>query len=124
MRSYAAVRDSVFANCRDDAFFVTMCKGRFARNTLQQEFCKVARGAGLRAPKGRGMSFHSLRHRFAVKRLIAWYEAGVDVQAMLPVLATYMGHVQYTDTAYYLTATAELLELAAERYHRSLRAEQ
>jgi len=37
---------------------------------------------------------------------------------MLPRLATYMGHVHYSDTAYYLTATAELLGLAAERYNR------
>jgi hypothetical protein len=35
---------------------------------------------------------------------------------MLPALATYMGHVHYSDTAYYLRATAELLALAAERY--------
>ena len=39
---------------------------------------------------------------------------------MLPALATYMGHVHYTDTAYYLTATTELLALAAERYQKWL----
>jgi integrase len=115
MRSYAALRDSIFPDCRDAAFFVTMRKRRFVRNTLQQAVCKIARRAGLRGPKGGGISFHSLRHRFAAKRLIAWYEAGVDVQAMLPMLATYMGHVHYSDTAYYLTATPELMGLAAER---------
>jgi hypothetical protein len=35
---------------------------------------------------------------------------------MLPVLATYMGHARYSDTAYYLGATSELLGLAAERF--------
>jgi integrase len=115
MRSYAALRDSTFPDCRDAAFFVTMRQRRFVRNTLQQAVCRIARRAGLRGPKGGGISFHSLRHRFAVKRLIAWYEAGVDVQAMLPMLATYMGHVRYSDTAYYLTATPELMGLAAER---------
>ena len=115
MRSYAALRDSTFPNCCDAAFFVTMRQRRFVRNALQQAVCKSARRAGLRGPKGRGISFHSLRHRFAAKRLIAWYEAGVDVQAMLPMLATYMGHVRYSDTAYYLTATPELMGLAAER---------
>ena len=115
MRSYAALRDSAFPGCRDAAFFVTMRQRRFVRNTLQQAVCKIARRAGLRGPKGEGVSFHSLRHRFATKRLIAWYEAGVDVQAMLPMLATYMGHVRYSDTAYYLTATPELMGLAAER---------
>jgi integrase len=75
---------------------------------------------GTRRPTGKGPSFHGLRHRFAVRRLVAWYKDGVDVQAMLPALATYLGHVRYTTTAYYLTATGELLALAAARYHRAL----
>jgi integrase len=124
MRSYAALRDATFPDCRDAAFFVTMRQRRFVRNTLQQAVCKIARRAGLRGPQGAGISFHSLRHRFAVKRLIAWYKAGVDVQAMLPMLATYMGHVCYSETAYYLTATPELLGLAAERCERALQGEQ
>jgi integrase len=115
LRRYAALRDATFLDCRDAAFFVTLRQRGFARNTLQQALCKLGRRAGLRGPTGVGISFHSLRHRFAVKRLIAWYEAGVDVQAMLPMLATYMGHVCYSETAYYLTATPELLGLAAER---------
>jgi len=120
LQSYAAVRDSICSECHDSAFFVTTLKRRFCRNTLQQSFREVAQRAGLRGPTGNGLSFHSLRHRFAVKRLVAWYKAGVDVQAMLPALATYMGHVHYSSTAYYLTATAELLGLAAERYNRWL----
>ena len=120
LRHYATVRDTAFPNCQDPAFFLSLRKRRFCRNTLQQAFCKLARRAGLRGPKGRGPSFHSLRHRFAVKRLVAWYKAGLDIQAMLPALATYMGHVNYTDTAYYLTATPELLELAAQRHQSSL----
>jgi hypothetical protein len=62
-----------------------------------------------------GISFHSPRHRFTVKRPITWYEAGVDVNAMLPRLATRMGHVCYSETAYNHTATPGLLGLAAER---------
>jgi integrase len=118
MRTYGALRDCAYPGRRDPAFFVTMCRKRFNSNTLQQQFCMAARRAGLRGPTGRGLTFHDLRHRFAVKRLAAWYSAGIDVQAMLPTLATYMGHVHYSDTAYYLTATAELLGLAAERYNR------
>jgi hypothetical protein len=52
--------------------------------------------------------------------LVTWYKAGVDVQGMLPALATYMGHVHFTDTAYYLTATAELLTLSGARYQKWL----
>ena len=38
-----------------------------------------------------------------------------SVQSRLPALATYLGHIHYTTTAYYLTATPELMALAAER---------
>ena len=119
MRNYAVTRDTAFSDSHDPAFFITLRRRRFRKNTLQQAFCKIARSAGLRPSKGRGPTFHDLRHRFAVKRLVAWYKAGIDVQAMLPALATYMGHVCYSDTAYYLTATAELLGLAAERAQNS-----
>jgi hypothetical protein len=39
----------------------------------------------------------------------------VDVQARLPLLATYLGHTRYSDTAYYITGTPDLLGLAASR---------
>lgn len=118
LQSYAAVRDATYPECRDPAFFVTTSKTRFCDQTLRDSFREAAERAKLRGPTGKGISFHSLRHRFAVKRLVAWYSAGVDVQAMLPALATYMGHVHYSYTAHYLTATAELMGLAAERYNR------
>jgi integrase len=120
VRNYAAARDAAFPNCKVLAFFVNTLRKRCVRNTVQQLFAGVAYRAGLRGSKGRGPTFHDLRHRFATKRLVLWYEAGIDVQAMLPALATYMGHVHYTDTAYYLTATAELMALASERYQRWL----
>jgi hypothetical protein len=31
------------------------------------------------------------------------------------MLATYLGHARYSDTAYYVTATADLLGMAADR---------
>jgi integrase len=116
LRNYAAVRDASLPDCKDAAFFIHAGRRRYAQNTLQRAFAGLAFRAGLRGPKGRGPTFHDLRHRFAVKCLVTWYKAGIEVQGMLPALATYMGHVHYSDTAYYLKATAELLALAAERY--------
>jgi len=55
------------------------------------------------------------RHRFVVTRLATWHREKTDVQAQLPLLATYLGHARYTDTAYYVTSTAELLGMAADR---------
>jgi hypothetical protein len=50
-----------------------------------------------------------------VTRLIAWHREGIDVQAQLPILAAYLGHSCYSDTAYYVSGTTELLGIAAAR---------
>jgi integrase len=120
LRRYASVRDARYSQSGSAAFFLTLRGERFARGTLEGDFCQLTRCAGLRRALARGPRFHDLRHTFAVRRLVAWYEEGADVNAMLPVLATYMGHVHYTHTAYYLQATAELLGIAADRFQRSL----
>jgi len=68
--------------------------------------------------RGSGPRIHDLRHTFAVHRLLAWYRDGQDVNARLPWLATYMGHVNIQSTQVYLRATAELLEQVDQRFHR------
>jgi integrase len=55
-----------------------------------------------------GPSVHSYRHTFAVHCLRRWVREGKNVQAYLPVLQAYLGHVSYSDTAYYLHLTSDL----------------
>jgi len=62
---------------------------------------------------------HDLRHAFTVSCLLDWYRSGVDVAAMMPVLSTYLGHVNPASTYWYLTATPELMGLAAQRLQAS-----
>ena len=52
--------------------------------------------------------------------LLDWYRAGVDVQARLPLLSTFLGHVDPASTYWYLEATPELLALAAVRQEQVL----
>ena len=47
--------------------------------------------------------------------LIRWYRAGADVDARLPILATYLGHTKVSDTYWYLSAVPELVCLAMAR---------
>lgn len=117
MLRYAKARDMAFPHLNSNSFFVNAEGRRFSRNRLQVTFSEIAYATGLRGLTGRGPSFHCLRHSFAVKRLIEWYRAGIDVQAMLPALATYMGHVHYTESSYYLQGTPELLNLATKHFH-------
>jgi integrase len=67
-------------------------------------------------PGRRGPAWHSLRHTFAVQRLLTWYRAGSDVRSLLPNLAVYLGHLGPAQTYHYLTATPELLSSAASMF--------
>jgi integrase/recombinase XerD len=64
---------------------------------------------------------YDLRHAFAVHRLTDWYRQGVDIHARLPWLSAYMGHDDVLGTEVYLTATAELMDLASERFEQRFR---
>ena len=71
---------------------------------------------GIRKPDGRLPRIHDLRHAFAAHALLRWYRAGEDVQAKLPFLATYMGHVSIVSTEYYLHLTEPVASCASERF--------
>ena len=64
---------------------------------------------------------HDLRHSFAVHSLTAWYRQGADVQRLLPVLSTYLGHSDLEGTKVYLSMTPELLQQASLRFARYAR---
>lgn len=59
---------------------------------------------------------HCLRHSFAVACLLRWYREGIDPQARLFRLSTFMGHVSPVSTAVYLTITPQLLDQASQRF--------
>jgi hypothetical protein len=70
------------------------------------------------SPGGRRPSLQALRHWFAIERICQWYRDGVDVQALLPTLSVYLGHLRPQESYWYLTATPELLTEAAARFQR------
>ncbi|MGI9285028.1 MAG: tyrosine-type recombinase/integrase [Pseudomonadales bacterium] len=112
---YAGKRDVAFPQPRAPAFFLNLRGGRLSSSGLYRAFHEVRTAAGFDARATRPLRPHDLRHRFAVTRLVIWHQEGIDVQSRLPLLATYLGHVRYSDTAYYVTATADLLGIAAQR---------
>lgn len=57
-----------------------------------------------------------LRHTFATNRITQWYKEGKDVQTLLPVLSTYLGHCNLDSTAVYITFTDSLLEEANNKF--------
>ena len=65
---------------------------------------------------GRAPRIHDFRHSFAVNAILRWYRSGVDVQAKLPFLAAYMGHVSIVSTYYYLHFVEPLAAMASARF--------
>lgn len=100
-------------------FFVRHHGGRLSYSTAAHAFRRIVRDAGVRTEPGtRNPRLHDLRHSAAVQRLALWYREGKDVQALLPVLVTYLGHSAIWCTEIYLTATAELLDQASTRFEQ------
>ncbi len=120
MRAYIACRienEQVLAS--DLPFFINSHGRRCTYQAVSPTFRGLLRRVGLRGPAGEaGPRIHDLRHSFAVRRLTGWYEEGVDVQAKLPLLSTYLGHSSVLATEVYLTVTAELLHQATQRFYR------
>ncbi len=89
-------------------------------STVRRAFRQLRLRAGIQ--RGDGARYqprlHDLRATFAVHRLTAWYREGCDVQQLLPLLSTYLGHASIAGTQVYLTMTPELLSQAASRFER------
>lgn len=91
--------------------------GRYSRITAEMLMERVLRRAGLKPATGRrGPRFHDIRHSFVNHRMTDWYRRGINPQAHLPYLATYLGHRDIYSTLPYLNATPELLQLASGRF--------
>ncbi len=118
LASYGRLRDQLCPHPGGPSFFVSATGTRLRHGSLNQTFLKLLRAAGLEPPPQSGRLRprpHDLRHSFAMRSVLGWYRAGVDVGAHLPSLSTYLGHVDPAATYWYLSATPELLALAARR---------
>jgi integrase/recombinase XerD len=79
-------------------------------------FRMLLRMAAIHKPNGLLPRVHDVRHSFAVNALLRWYRSGTDVQAKLPLLATYMGHVSIASTLHYLSFIEPLATCASARF--------
>lgn len=93
--------------------FVSIRRRRLAESTVWPAVRSACLAAGIPEP---WPSPHDFRHTFAVSRVAAWYAQGRDVNALLPALSTYLGHISIENTRLYLRANGALLEQAAVRF--------
>jgi integrase len=124
LAAYSTFRDTVLPRRETPAFLVSERGSRLGRHAARRTFANLCKTVGLRPmghPRraGRGPRLQDNRHSFATRRLIAWYRARLDVDRLIPRLATYLGHGSTVNTYWYIQAVPELLQLATERLEAS-----
>jgi integrase len=124
LRCYGVERQKLLDKRRrhdEEAFFLRLDASPLNVLSASEAIRRILRQLGLKPPAGRvGARPYEFRHAFAVHRLTAWAEEGVDIHARLPLLSAYLGHHNIIGTEAYLKATPQLLELASERFEKHL----
>ena len=88
-------------------FFATPRGGKYSHGAVTYMWNQILHSAGI--PKNDdGPRIHDLRHTFAVHCLKKWVDDGEQVNALLPVLSSYLGHVNLGSVNRYLRLTADV----------------
>ncbi len=122
LEDYLAERDAIASRDDEGPLLVRKSGDALPVGVASGAIRQLLRKLGLKPLRGRlGPRPYDMRHAFAVHRLTDWYRQGVDIHARLPWLSAYMGHDNVLGTEVYLTATAELMDLASERFEARFR---
>jgi site-specific recombinase XerD len=117
LQGYQRARREAGASLEPDSALFWHDKGGYGYTTANHLMRRVMRYVGLKVEPGRrGPRIHDVRHTFVAHRMMAWYAQGIDVQAKLPYLWTYLGHRDLSSTLIYMTITQERLQAANERF--------
>jgi integrase/recombinase XerD len=83
---------------------------------IAQALRRLFEQANVRTIRGTLPRVHDMRHSFALQALRRWYREGLDVQAKLPALAAYMGHISIVSTQHYLALVEPVHGAVGERF--------
>lgn len=120
LERYAQARDELCPDPIDSAFFLSKTGARLSPQRARQSFDQLRRATGLdRDTLGRHARIHDIRHSYVLRTLLNWYREESDIEPQLPLLSTFLGHVEPKHTFWYFEATPELLALAAERMEQA-----
>ena len=102
---------------KDAAFFRTDRSDQISDSAAHHTFSVLRQQLGWSATgRTRAPRIHDLRHRMVVRRIQTWHAEGINVDAHLAVLATYLGHTEVRDLYWYLSAVPELMDLVGHRF--------
>ena len=93
--------------------FVSALRRRLSSCTAGATFKALCARASLAEPLPH---LHDLRHSFSVLTVAGWYRDQCDINALLPALSAYLGHISVQNTRSYLRQNGLLLEQACWRF--------
>ncbi len=100
------VRDYFLLHQGDEWLFTSPKTGScYSDATIRSMFRKLCITAGIFRADGNTPNIHSLRHTFCTKSLDQLLTSGMNVYTAVPILATYVGHVNFRDTERYIHFT-------------------
>ena len=120
LRRYERQRDRTFKPRKTSSFFVSNAGTRLHAQNVNATFVRLLRKASMANQPGQRPTLHDFRHSFATRTLEEWTKAGGDIEARLPFLSAYLGHVSPSSTYWYLTATPGLACAAVEQLESHL----
>lgn len=114
MNQWLALRAGYAGSEERSPLLVAGWNTRLARHQASNAFARLCVHCGIGgAPPPR---LHDLRHNYACRCLALWREAQEDVDALLPVLANAMGHVDFHGTQVYIHIDAAGLQRASAKF--------
>lgn len=107
-RTYRKHLEAKFPGC--ESFFPCQKYGgrHYSAGWLIDTFRRCCEDAGIDAINGNRPRPYDFRHTFATHRLYQWMADGKDLSVCLPYLSAYMGHADFSATAYYIHLVPEI----------------
>jgi len=102
----SVIQEYMTANGDDELLFKSSKTGRaYSYDAVRIMIRKLCTTAGIYRSDGSTPNIHSLRHTFCSKSLEQMLSSGMDFYTAVPVLAAYVGHVNFRDTERYIHFT-------------------
>jgi len=119
LRCYRRERNARLPTRRASYYFTGETGNPLSYSAARSAFHHLLREVGLYERQDRRPRMHDLRHTFIVATVTGWYRRGINVDARMPALSTYVGHTHVADTYWYMSAAPELLRWTARRVERA-----
>ncbi|NQX90336.1 MAG: tyrosine-type recombinase/integrase [Halioglobus sp.] len=117
LRHYVAIRDCAIANNKHGAFFLLDDGRAMDIGSADYAFKVLRKQQGFeQAIPRRSPRLYDFRHSFVCHRILAWYQAGENVNRLLPILSRYLGHKKVSDTYWYMSVIPELMACVSQRF--------